>query len=129
MMRVRVADIKVGNRVRKDPGEIGELVESMRRLGLLQPIVIDAENRLIAGFRRLQAARELGWESIEARLVDVQDAKERIMMEVDENTIRRDFSPEEMERIDRLLNRYARSGIFWRIINWILDFIDRLLGR
>lgn len=129
MMRVRVADIKVGNRVRKDPGEIGELVESMRRLGLLQPIVIDAENRLIAGFRRLQAARELGWESIEARLVDVQDAKERVMMEVDENTIRRDFSPEEMERIDRLLNRYARSGIFWRIINWILDFIDRLLGR
>ncbi|MBX7056664.1 MAG: ParB N-terminal domain-containing protein [Leptospirales bacterium] len=128
-MRVRVVDIKIGNRVRRDAGDLSELVESMRRLGLLQPVVIDADNRLIAGFRRLQAARELGWESIEARLVDVQDQKERILMEVDENVVRREFSPDEMDRVDRLLHRYSRSGIFWRLVNWFLDLLDRIFGR
>jgi ParB family transcriptional regulator, chromosome partitioning protein len=128
-MRVRIADIRIPPRVRKDPGDISELKESMRRLGLLQPILIDPENRLIAGFRRLQSARELGWESIEGRMVDVRDKKERLMMEVDENVTRLEFSPDEMDRVDRLLDRYSRPGFLGRLLAWLQDLFDRIFRR
>ena len=101
----------------------------MRRHGLLQPVLIDPDNVLIAGFRRLEAAQELGWESIEARMLDVADRKESLLIEAEENTTRRDFSPEELEKAEQLLDRYSRSGIFWRLINWLLDIIDRLFRR
>ncbi len=128
-MRVKISDIHVGNRIRKNPGDLTTLKDSMRRLGLLQPILIDPENNLIAGYRRLESAKELGWESIEARLVDVTDKKDRLIIESDENTTRRDFTPEELEKADKLMNRYSRRGFFWRFVAWLMDLIERLLGR
>jgi ParB family chromosome partitioning protein len=43
---------------------IDALVESIRELGLLQPIVITPAARLIAGERRMEACRRLGIKSI-----------------------------------------------------------------
>ena len=37
---MKVADIKVGKRIRKDMGDLDGLAESIRELGLLQPIVV-----------------------------------------------------------------------------------------
>ncbi|MCB1308547.1 MAG: ParB N-terminal domain-containing protein [Leptospiraceae bacterium] len=128
-MRVRINEIKIGNRIRKDAGHLGELKDSMNRLGLLQPVLIDPDNHLIAGYRRLAAARELGWESIEVRIVDTRNKKERLIVEADENTTRRDFTPDELEKADRLLDRYSREGFFWSFIAWILDWIDRIFRR
>ena len=44
-----------------------ELISSMREFGLLEPIMVIQEGelyRLIAGHRRLMAARSLGWKKI-----------------------------------------------------------------
>lgn len=128
-MQVPIKDIKLRNRIRRQVGDLSALKQSMRRHGLLQPVLIDPDNVLIAGFRRLEAAQELGWESIEARMLDVADRKESLLIEAEENTTRRDFSPEELEKAEQLLDRYSRSGIFWRFINWLLDIIDRLFRR
>src|ERR1051326_2171023 len=50
-------------------GDIDELSASMQEHGLLQPVVVRRRARgfeLIAGHRRLEAARRLGWEAIPA---------------------------------------------------------------
>lgn len=55
------------DRARKEPGDIDGLAESMSEQGLLQPILVrpcGSAWELIAGHRRLEAARHLGWEEI-----------------------------------------------------------------
>ena len=56
-MLVNISEIKVKKRVRKDLGDINSLKDSLKRYGLLNPITIDSKNRLIAGERRLEAAK------------------------------------------------------------------------
>lgn len=57
---LRIDDVVVGERIRKDFGDIDELVKSIREVGLIQPIVLSRGNNLIAGERRLRALRKLG---------------------------------------------------------------------
>ena len=50
--------------MRVDIGAIHDLRESMRKHGLINPITVSQTFELLAGCRRLQAARELGWHEI-----------------------------------------------------------------
>jgi len=52
-------NIKIGRRVRKDPGDLDKLIASIESVGLLQPVVVDADHRLVAGWRRLKAWKQL----------------------------------------------------------------------
>jgi len=52
---IALTDVIVKDRIRADLGDIEELAESIAREGLLQPIVIDDQNRLVAGGRRYTA--------------------------------------------------------------------------
>ncbi|MEQ9362660.1 MAG: ParB N-terminal domain-containing protein [Leptospirales bacterium] len=128
-MKLKLSEIRVGNRIRKDPGDLSELKDSMRRLGLLQPILVDTNNILVAGYRRLESAKALGWEAIETRLVDIHDKRDRLIIEADENLTRRDFTPEELQKADQLMDRYSRDGWVWRIVAWFLDLLDRVFRR
>lgn len=128
-MRINIRDIKVGYRVRRNPGNINALADSMRRLGQLQPILVDADNRLVCGYRRVEAARSLGWDTVDARQVDANTKEERLMIEAEENTTREDFTREELDKLDRLLNRYSNQGFFWHILNWLMDLMDRIFRR
>jgi ParB-like chromosome segregation protein Spo0J len=95
-VNVIVADVRVVDRHRSDLGDLDSLAESMRDIGQLQPILVTPELRLIAGERRLAAARELGWTSIEAKVVDgLADAASLLRAERDENTCRKAFTPTE----------------------------------
>lgn len=87
-----ISDIKIGNRFRKDIGDLSELVNSIKEIGLLQPIVIDEKNNLIAGFRRLRAFKELGYDDIPVNIVKIENA---LRGEYDENAIRKNFTPSE----------------------------------
>jgi len=128
-MRLRISEIKVGNRIRRDLGDLGELENSLQRLGLLNPILIDPDNHLLAGYRRLTAARNLGWDAIEVRLIEVDSPEARLVIESEENTVRKGFTVQELERLERLLERHQRKGFLWSILNWILDLLDRLFRR
>src|SRR5262249_39646537 len=89
----RITAIKVGQRHRKDLGDLDSLVESLETVGLLHPVVIDPEDRLIAGQRRLEAAKLLGWKTIPVRVVDLEAIA---LGEFAENACRKDFTPSEI---------------------------------
>ena len=59
-MLVPIAQIKIKRRVRKDLGNLDDLKDSLRTYGLLNPITINSKYELIAGERRLTAAKEIG---------------------------------------------------------------------
>ena len=61
---VAIASIKVGYRHRRDLGDdddIAWLASSITDIGLLHPITVDENRRLLAGARRLTACKKLGW--------------------------------------------------------------------
>src|SRR3990167_7651776 len=89
---MKVSEIKVKNRFRKDIGDIETLKNSIKEIGLLQPIVIDEDNNLIAGFRRLKAFQELKLTDIPVNIVNIENS---LRGEYDENSIRKDFAPSE----------------------------------
>ena len=64
------------NNPRSEINSIGELIESIQKFGLLQPIVVrNVENHfeVIAGVRRYTACRKLGWRKISCHIVDLDD--------------------------------------------------------
>jgi ParB family chromosome partitioning protein len=63
----------------RDDVEVEEIAASMKRLGLLAPVaVVETEGgkgyRLVFGFRRFAAAKSLGWERIDARVLTPEQA-------------------------------------------------------
>jgi len=93
-------EIKVGERHRSDLGNIKALAASMTEVGLLHPVVITPDNRLIAGQRRLVAARSLGWEDIDVTVArNITEAGLLLQAEAEENSCRKDFTPTEAEAI------------------------------
>lgn len=59
-----VSRISVKGTFRRDLGDLGPLIDSIRQLGLLTPVVVMRDGHLLCGKRRLAAVRHLGWETI-----------------------------------------------------------------
>lgn len=108
VMQVLLSAIVIPDRVRKDLGDLQPLVDSMERCGQLNPITVTRDMVLIAGHRRCEAARQLGWRMIDATIVDGVTEVRRLEIELEENIHRKDFSPEELlegiKRLDKLRN-------------------------
>jgi N6-adenosine-specific RNA methylase IME4/ParB-like chromosome segregation protein Spo0J len=88
----RIANIKIGKRHRKQLGKLDRLKASIEEIGLLHPIVVRPDGKLVAGRRRLEAFKQLGRKMIPAHVVDVEAI---VRGECDENTLREDFTPSE----------------------------------
>lgn len=96
----RISDIVIGERFRKDLGDIQSLAESIREVGLLHPVVITRDGMLVAGQRRIEACKALGWEKVPVTVVDLHDI---LRGEHDENVARKDFLPSEAVAIYRAM--------------------------
>lgn len=90
--------VKVGDRRREDYGDMGALAESIRRYGLLHPIVVDADDNLVAGGRRLEAVRQLGWISVPVRRLGELSETEMREIELEENLQRKELTAIERSR-------------------------------
>jgi ParB family chromosome partitioning protein len=80
-----------------DPEELTSLSNSIQEHGVLQPIVVLPQNRdgsftLIAGERRLRAARQAGLDEIPAIIRDV-DERQQLELALIENLQRADLNP------------------------------------
>jgi ParB family chromosome partitioning protein len=95
--KLPIDKIIVAGRIRKDMGDIDALAESMRTLGQLQPVVIGNGGKLIAGARRIKAAKKLGWTTIGYIIAEkLRDAAKALKAERDENTCRKAFTKSEL---------------------------------
>jgi len=76
-MKVDISSIRINDRKRKlNDDKVAELAESILLLGLLEPILVTQngdEYTLLAGLHRLEAAKLLGWKTIEATLYQGDD--------------------------------------------------------
>jgi ParB family chromosome partitioning protein len=91
---VPLGDISVrrDERQRKSLENIDVLADSIRRLGLIHPIVVTRDLELIAGERRYSACKSLGWTSVPAQYVDELDQGKLRLIELEENIKRQDIS-------------------------------------
>lgn len=85
VQRVAIASIVVGVRRRSTLGRLQSLERSIQKYGLIHPIVLRNGNELVAGQRRLEACRRLGWTTIPARAVEHMSDDDLRAIEFDEN--------------------------------------------
>ena len=53
--------------------DVGDLVNSIGEVGLLQPIVVTPDNIIISGHRRYKAIQSLGWTEVEVEVNEVEE--------------------------------------------------------
>jgi N6-adenosine-specific RNA methylase IME4 len=102
-----IENIDVGFRYRKDLGDLRPLAGSIEEVGLLHPVVVTPEGRLIAGQRRLEACRLLGWIEVPVTVVDLYQAARG---EAHENFIRKDLLPSEIVALKRAIEPMERRA-------------------
>lgn len=101
-------------RQRKVLTDIDELAESIHRLGLIHPLVVDQDNVLVAGERRLTACRQLGWTSISVQHVEDLDEYALQSIELEENIKRKNLTwQEEVEAVARFHTLKASNEPEW----------------
>ena len=105
-------------RTRMDEGALYELAESIKVQGIMQPILVrrldaesaaakNAEYEIIAGERRLRAARLAGLDSVPVLVRDVPDESAAAMSLI-ENIQREDLNPlEEAHGLQRLVKEFG----------------------
>jgi len=121
-MKIKIKDIKIERsnqdtqRIRKDFGDIQELVESIKKHGLIHPIVVDECKddsqylyTLVAGERRLMAHLYAGLTEIDATIRSELSSFERKEIELEENARRKDLSWMEKNEALRQLDELKRA--------------------
>jgi len=125
-MKIKIKDIVVTkNRIRKDLGNLEFLMDSMNKFGQLHPIILNSKLQLIAGNRRLEAAKNLGWQDIDATIIDTNNRAELLEIEIEENIQRKDFTEDDIAEAYKRLAKLKKKNIFQKFI----DFIKRIFGK
>ena len=52
--------------------DVGDLVNSIGEVGLLQPIVVTPDNTIVSGHMRFKAIQSLGWTEVEVEVKEVE---------------------------------------------------------
>ncbi len=95
-----------------DDSKLNELAESIKKHGIVQPIIVKKENdiyRIIAGERRWRAAKVAGLKTVPAIIKDLDD-REIVEVALIENLQREDLNPiEEAEAYEKLLKEFEMT--------------------
>jgi DNA-binding XRE family transcriptional regulator len=110
-MKKFIAEIHVPERRREEMGDLAGLAKSIERYGLIHPIVVDDTDTLVAGERRLEACKRLGWTEVEVRSHGELTDKQRWAIELEENIKRKDLTVPEYHKNMQRLAEQARAII------------------
>lgn len=128
MVQVEIRSIRIKRRIRKDLGDIEGLADSLSRFGQLHPIVITRKKILVSGRRRLEAARTLGWTTIDAITIASRDSVQLLELELDENVQRHQLTRDEVEETLARLDRLKHPGFLCRIWRAFIHFWQKLFN-
>ena len=100
--------------LRNEVGNLADLSNSIKEKGLLQPILVRNKQEyyeIIAGRRRYEACKELGWRKIICHIVELDD-KEAFEVSLIENIQRKTLNPiEEAEAYRKYVVDFGWGGI------------------
>jgi len=119
----RIKESKYQPRHKIDEKDLNELSQSIKERGIIQPIVVrkinNEEFEVVAGSRRLSAAKSLGLKEIPTIIKEL-DEKEVLVCAIVENLQRKDLNPiEEAQAFKRLMDEF----------DFALDDLARFLGK
>ncbi len=86
-----------GVNMRKSPGDVAELMQSIREKGILEPLLVrpvESRYELIVGSRRFEAAKRLGLRTVPAVVRPMLD-EDALIISLVENIQRKEVEPEE----------------------------------
>lgn len=110
-MELRPIDsIIVEDRARKDFGDLGALAASIKRHGILQNLVVDEQGKLLAGERRLRAAKMVGLTEVPVKLITECDPLTRKLIELEENLRRKEMVDAEKADLIREIHKAHRAA-------------------
>lgn len=91
-MQIPVNEIQVKEGRRSaDADSVRGLADSIREVGLLNPLTVDSRHTLIAGLHRLEAVKLLGWTEVECTVSSLEGLAAELA-EIDENIVRSGLS-------------------------------------
>jgi len=116
----------------KDDDHVRELAANIQSVGLLQAIVVEKNGekfKLIAGFHRLMACKQLGFKQIEANVIKIGEASSVISLAATENILRKQMTlEEECDAVCMLNTKEKRSpGEICVIFSKSRAWVDRRL--
>ena len=114
-MKIPIDQITVKKRVRMQLGELQPLMDSLDARGLMNPVTVNGNYELIAGHRRLESARRLGWDTIEVQVIEARDELGMLELELEENLHRLDFTALELSQARARIDKLRHPGFFRRI--------------
>lgn len=115
LKHLKLTEIVVGERFRKDFGDLDELIDSIKRKGIIQPLTVSTDGTLLAGGRRFAAAEKAGLITVPVIVRDTTDNLDSREIELFENIHRKDFTWAERAAITAEINTlyHAKYGKTW----------------
>ena len=121
-MKLRIDQIKIDDRCRKDLGDINDMAKSLNEHGLMHPVVVMQSGpeffQLIAGERRLTAAKRAGWTEVPVTIFKDRTEMQIKSMELEENIKRKSLTiaeqargVKELEEIKQAIYGKPRDGV------------------
>ena len=104
---IPIKEIIIKVRYRKEFGDIDTLADNISQMGLLQPIVINENNELIDGQRRILAFEKLARTEIPFFRIDLEKV---VLGEFSANHYRKEWTYSEMVAIKRAIEPYQKQA-------------------
>jgi ParB family chromosome partitioning protein len=127
---IDIKDPSFHDRTTISEADIWQLAHNIRQVGLINPIIVrklPANNSYerISGFRRIEAVKRLGWEKINAIVIE-SDEKTALLIMLSENIQREDLNPyDEVVSLLQLIsvnlemNEEEVKSLLYRIKNYL----------
>lgn len=104
LIKITLREVQLSSSRPTIPETVNALAESMRASGLINPVIVKRSViydgsimcegfKVVAGNHRVSAARALGWDEIDAFVVDGDGGLQAELIEIDENLCRAELSP------------------------------------
>lgn len=130
---VSISDVKIGERIRQDFGNLDELIQSFKdnesagKPRLIHPVVVDRDMTLIDGGRRLEAHLQAGYLDIDVAFYECMDEGMRMRLEVDANKHKRFNWIEQCLAVERY-HRYYSTKAALQSESWGVRETGAMLG-
>ena len=108
-MKTPIRSINIGERFRQKFDDMDSLKDSIKKHGLIEPIVLDENHGLIAGERRLKCCTQLGWNEIDSVYMKDLDDYQKREIELEENIQRKQFTWQEEVSAKEQIHKLKQS--------------------